>query len=105
MVDLIKKTQAQGVIFISGDMHWAEFGRQTNDVPYPFWELTSSGLTQEWKDVSPNKYRWGRYTPLANYGVIEINWETPGPQVTLSIKNKMGVLQLQNTLGVSELHF
>ena len=57
MVDLISRTKAEGVLFISGDTHWAEISRQDDDVPYPLYDFTSSGLTETWYNMSPNAYR------------------------------------------------
>ncbi|MCH6257266.1 alkaline phosphatase family protein [Puniceicoccaceae bacterium K14] len=103
MFDTIKN--ANGVLFISGDTHWAEFSRVDFKDYYPLWELTSSGLTEEWKQVSPNKHRLGEYTHNANYGLIEIDWEAISPSVTLSIKNSDGNIQFQNTIRISDLKF
>jgi len=43
MIDLIAKTQANGVIFVSGDRHWADLSVQTEGVPYPLFALTVDG--------------------------------------------------------------
>ncbi|MDQ8202282.1 alkaline phosphatase D family protein [Pelagicoccus sp. SDUM812003] len=102
---LIEKARAHGTFLISGDTHWAEFSRLDLKTGYPLWELTSSGLTEEWSDVSPNKNRIGRPYSKANYGLIEISWNAPQPQVTLSVKNVNGRIEMQNTIVLSDLKF
>lgn len=46
LIDLIRRKQASGVIFISGDTHYAELTKLDVNVPYTLWDLTSSGLTE-----------------------------------------------------------
>ena len=43
LFDLIKKTKANGVFFISGDMHVAEMYRSTKTA-YPLYDITASGM-------------------------------------------------------------
>lgn len=105
LFETIKQARAEGAILISGDTHWAEFSRLDLDGGYPLWELTSSGLTEEWAEVSPNKNRVGQPWAKANYGLIEIFWDRPSPQVTLSIKDVTGRIRIQNTILLSELAF
>lgn len=105
MLKTIQKTKANGIIFLSGDTHWAEFSKISPEIGYPLWELTSSGLTEEWKQVSPNKHRIGPFTHKANYGLIDLNLSAPNPTITLSIKNADGLIQIQNTLSLSDLQF
>lgn len=85
---------------LSGDTHWSEFSRVDGAVPYPLWEMTSSGLTEEWKDVSPNRHRIGEYYNLANYGLIEIDWEADEPVLTFSIRDVNGQPVLQQDIPV-----
>ena len=43
LFDLISSTKANGVVFVSGDMHTAQLFKAT-DTPYPFYDLTASGM-------------------------------------------------------------
>ena len=48
----IRAAGATGVVFLSGDTHWAELSRVDpvdSGVPYTLWDLTSSGLNQAWQ--------------------------------------------------------
>jgi alkaline phosphatase D len=72
MLDLIKKTEANGVVFISGDVHWGEISKMENDKTYPIYDVTSSGITQTWYNIEPNKNRVGTALAQNNIGLIEI---------------------------------
>jgi len=87
---LIKKYKINGVVIISGDTHWGEVSALKEDQDYPLWEVTSSGLTQEWKYVSPNKNRVGNPINTVNYGEILIDWQLEDPTIQLSLKDKQG---------------
>jgi len=45
LLDLIKKTKASGVLFLSGDVHYGEISRLTIPNLYPLYDITSSGLS------------------------------------------------------------
>ena len=53
MVDLIQETKANGVIFISGDVHWGEISRRSVKGGYDLYDVTSSGINRDWREVSP----------------------------------------------------
>ncbi len=58
LYDLIGKTQAQGVLFLSGDVHFTETSK-TDQGPYPLYDFTSSSLSEgvpEWA-AAVNRYR------------------------------------------------
>jgi len=106
MIDLITKTRAEGVLFISGDTHWAELSRQSRGVPYPLYDFTSSGLTQTWHNVSPNAHRLPNclYTE-ENFGVVEINWQVPDPMIVLQARDISGKPVFERSILLSELSF
>lgn len=104
LLDLIEKHRVEGLFIISGDTHWAEFSRLDNAVGYPLWEATSSGLTEEWKEISPNRHRIGRAFHHHNYGLIEIDWNASEPFMSVSIRDESGGILLQNNLRLSDLH-
>ncbi|AXV65505.1 alkaline phosphatase family protein [Pseudoalteromonas lipolytica] len=87
---LIKKHKVNGVIIVSGDTHWGELSKYQQGLDYPLYEMTSSGLTEKWKDVSPNKYRVGDYTHEVNYGDLSIDWQTTDPRIRIALKGING---------------
>jgi alkaline phosphatase D len=100
---LIKKHKVNGVLIISGDTHWGEVSKVSLKGGYPLWEVTSSGLTQEWKFVSPNKHRVGTYTSDVNYGEILIDWDVSDPKISLKIKDVKGDVFTQHTIKLSDI--
>lgn len=98
---LIKKHKVNGVIMISGDTHWGEISLVKQGLDYPLWDITSSGLTEEWKAVSPNKNRQGASTADVNYGVIDINWDVIDPTIAISLRGIEGkrVMGMETTLS------
>ncbi|WP_321393486.1 alkaline phosphatase D family protein [Emcibacter sp.] len=104
--ELIEKHRAEGVIFLSGDTHWAELSCQTDNVPYPVWDLTSSGLTETWPNVSPNVYRWNDQSFAGqNFGGIYIDWEQDDPMIVMEVRDVSGNRVLQHSILLSSLSF
>ncbi|MCJ9428615.1 alkaline phosphatase D family protein [Kordiimonas marina] len=104
MIDLINRTGAEGVLFISGDTHWAEISLQDTHVPYPLYDFTSSGLTQTWYNMSPNVYRMPgcMYTDV-NFGILEIDWNVPDPQIVMQARDVNGKPVFEKSILLSEL--
>ncbi len=80
LYDLIEKTQANGVVMISGDRHLMEVsvdrGQRNEQPPYPMWDFTSSGMTDDIRRVDePNDFRVGPVYRGTNFGEIEILWD------------------------------
>lgn len=105
LFDLINRHRVNGVFIVSGDTHWAEFSRVDEAVGYPLWEATSSGLTEEWKEISPNRHRLRHGEHRNNYGLIEINWAAEQPFMTVSIKSQDGHILLQNSMRLNALSY
>lgn len=96
---LLAQVQAEPVVIISGDVHWAEFSEIRDlDLPWPLVELTSSGLTEEWNLISPNRHRVGEAFAVANYGLIDIDWTTSPPAVRLMIKDETGEVLIDRSV-------
>ena len=105
---LINKTGANGVIFLSGDRHLAEISRiepkDHESVPYPFLELTSSGMTHAFggRDAERNRFRIGKRNFRGlNFALITINWGQD-LQITLEVKDTAGETRLDKTVCLSE---
>ncbi|TNE66133.1 MAG: alkaline phosphatase family protein [Alphaproteobacteria bacterium] len=104
MIELIDRTRAEGVLFISGDTHWAELSCQPSGVPYPLYDFTSSGLTETWYNMSPNVYRLpGHMFTKANFGAIEIDWQVPDPMIVLQARDVDGKPVFEKSLLLSQL--
>ena len=83
----VAKSKANGVLFISGDRHWAELSRLERPGDYPIYDLTSSALTQKHArgTPTPNIYRLGPTWHDANLGLITIEWKPSRPTVVLNL--------------------
>jgi alkaline phosphatase D len=101
MVELIASTRANGVVFVSGDTHWAEHSRLSDGAPYPLWDVTSSGLTEEWDQIAVNPYRVGPFTWKRNFGLLTIEWDAG--TVLSEIRNEAGRPALVQTIPFARL--
>ncbi|MGB3564773.1 MAG: alkaline phosphatase D family protein [Thermoanaerobaculia bacterium] len=105
LFDLIESTGADGVVLLSGNVHFSELSR-TDEGPYPLYDFTSSGLTHvnEEYPLAPNDYRVaGPYVDL-NFGLIEIDWEAdPSPAITFRVIDVDGSVQLEHQVHLGEL--
>lgn len=108
LFDLMAKTKANGVIFLSGDRHFAEISKmKTNSLPYPLYEITSSGLTHSWEKLEkePNQYRQGNFFKELHFGLMEIDWNSKPVSLKLQIRDKKNQVQLEQKVNLSELSF
>ena len=103
MLELLRRTKANGVLFISGDRHWAELSRLDRPGEYPLYDLTSSALTEEHKrgTPTPNRFRDGPTCHDTNVGMIQIDWTSRGPQVLLQVLDSHGVERIGKHLSFS----
>jgi alkaline phosphatase D len=103
MLNLIRQTRANGVLFISGDVHVGEVSRLQPPGLYPLWDVTSSGLTEVWRAAPPNRHRVGPAVLARNFGLISINWNAPSPVLTLELWAEDGAPLVTHSLTLSEL--
>ncbi len=105
MLDLIKSKKANGVIFISGDVHYAELSRVTTKDLYPIYDLTSSGITSTWDFATPNDNRIDGPVMENNFGIVKIDWSKPDPQIDLQIHDVTGKVRISKSIVLSDLQF
>jgi alkaline phosphatase D len=101
MLALIRKTKAEGVIFISGDVHYGELSIERSDSLYPIHDLTSSGITQSWSKVSGNGNRIGEAVVDNNFGMIEIDWDAQ--LLWLVLTDAYGKERIRHKVAFSEI--
>ncbi len=105
LVNLFGSTKANGVILLSGNVHFAEISK-TNKGPYPFFELTSSGMTHvnEVYAAAPNSHRVKGPFTETNFGLVKINWDaTPSPVISLAIISTKGDTIFYESIPLSDL--
>ena len=105
MVQTIRDTKANGVVFISGDVHWGEISKRDFDDVYPLYDVTASGLTMDWHNTEPNKFRVGEVWRKNHFGMIEVDWSADDPKVTMQIIDVDGAVQNTHSVSLSDLQF
>ena len=103
LFDLIRRKRANGLVFLSGDIHYAELSKYDLNVPYPLWDLTSSGLTEEWRVPTPNANRASEVVADANFGWIDIDWRGAATTLSLGITDATGRPRMSWNLPLAEL--
>ena len=106
LFDLLAKTQAKGVLLLSGDRHWAELSSRVDGVPYPLYEVTSSSLNQPHPRGTPtvNRFRavpetWHR----ENFGQLVIDWSHSDPTIQMQVRDAQGTLRISKQVTLSQL--
>jgi len=105
MTQLIKKTRAEGVIFISGDVHYAEISKRQFDQLYPIYDFTSSGITSTWDFPTRNKYRIEGPVMENHFGLITINWSSVIPSIKMEVIDIDGNQRIEYTFLLDQLSF
>lgn len=106
LFDVISETKAEGVILLSGDRHWSEFSRVTENAPYPLYDFTSSSLNQIHPRGTPteNRFRVSETTyHKENFGEIEIDWAGAETSLTVSIRDLEGKVKIAERVLLTEL--
>jgi len=101
MLALLQKTKANGVFFISGDVHYAELSKMENQLTYPIYDLTASGLTQSWHFATPNKNRIAGPVMENHFGLLDFNLTRK--KVSLKIIDRDNQLSINHVLDLREL--
>lgn len=101
LLALIKQHRAEGMLVLSGDMHYGEISRL--DVPgsYPLWDITSSGLTEVWPVPTPNARRTQPVLAERNFGLLELDWEAG--LLRASICDEQGQAKRQVQIRLADL--
>ena len=97
---------ATGVIFVSGDRHKAELSMMDAGLGFPVYDLTASGLNKgfrRWWWFEANRHRvavmrWGN-----SFGVIDIDWGQPDPEIRLEARFADGERAIQHRIRLSTL--
>lgn len=106
LYDLIQKTDAGGIVILSGDAHFGEISRlRETSFGYPLWEITSSGLTESWPDPGPNPYRLGEPVRETNFGLLHINWRSRDPLLVFEIHSTSGKRPAQRSTYLSMIQW
>ena len=106
MLELIARTKAHGIVFLSGDRHWCEVSRVDGPLGYPLYDFTASSMTQVHPrgTPTPNDYRFLKKTyHQPNVGRLHIDWQLDDPSLSFQIVDVAGATQLEHQIQLSEL--
>lgn len=116
LLETIRKTKAEGVVFLSGDRHLSEIAKLPADDPlgvgYPLFDVTSSSLNTPSGNLTKsgvrfaneiNRYRVGLTYFDVNFGMVLVDWQQPDPVVRLQVREEQGAVILQQRLTLSQL--
>lgn len=105
--DLLSRVKPNGVVLISGDRHASAIYKETENVPYPIWELTASSLNRPLIDmvknivIEPGPKRMGEPFYGANFGIIDIDWAQQ--QLLLQVRDNKDRVVRAETVNLGDL--
>lgn len=102
LLRMIAQSGAGGVIFLSGDRHIGALYREARGLPYPLYEITSSGITHPWRDAheaGPN--RLGSLVTQPHFGSILVDWTAR--VLHLGLRGQDGVVLHNRTMVFEHL--
>ena len=109
LLDLVAKTGARNIIFLSGDRHLGEISRW-NDLPMaqPIYDITSSGMTHHAQDNffhsftgEKNRFRCGKNFVDLNFGLITFDWDAVPPTATLQIRDAGNAIHAEEKVSLA----
>nr|WP_299384200.1 alkaline phosphatase D family protein [Allomuricauda sp.] len=104
MLDLIQKTKANGIFFISGDVHYSEISKLETDF-YPIFDFTSSGLSSTWKYATPNKNRIEGAIMDNHFGLITIDWARENTEIKMETWDIHDNQRIEYTIPLQSIQF
>ena len=105
LFDMISDTEAEGVLFVSGDGDHAELSAISDRAPYPLYDLTAGPMNRETGEpiAEINRYGISDVVRDNNFGLITIDWSAPNPTVALEIRDEQNRTRTQHTISLSAL--
>lgn len=104
LFDLVRRTEATGVVFLSGDRHAAFLYEEEGVLPYTAAELTSSSLNVSFLDSTDERdsRQIGAGFTQENFGSVAIDWAAKS--LSLAIHDNAGSEIQTHTVDFSEIH-
>ncbi len=106
----IRKSGAENLFILSGDRHSSAIYQRKDVIDYPLFEATSSSVNLPasiWRAqsndsfIEPGPHRLGTMIYEANYGMVEIDWNSN--KVDVSIRGENGVTYLAEKIDLTTL--
>lgn len=105
LLELIKKTNASGVLFLTGDVHYAEISKLNEPNLYPIYDITSSGLSSTWHFATPNKNRIEGPITENHFGLLTIYWHEENPELKMEVWDIHDNQRIEHTIKLDEISF
>lgn len=105
LVQLIHHARANHVVFISGDVHYAEISKFEHSDSYPLYDITSSGLSSTWQFATPNQHRIEGPIMDNHFGLLTINFAEKDPHVVAEIWDIRGNQRVEHIIPFAEIRF
>ena len=105
MLQIIDKTKANGVLFISGDVHYLEISKLNSNITYPIYDFTSSGLSSTWEFATPNSNRIEGPVMENHFGLITIEWDTKETIIKMETWDIKENQRIEYSIPLKELQF
>lgn len=100
-INLIKKTRAERVLFLTGDVHYAEISKIHPSDMYPLYDVTASGLSSTWLFATPNKNRIEGPVMDNHFGLLHIYPDS----IVAEIRDVQNTVRIRRTIQAHELTF
>ncbi len=105
LIQLVSKTKADHLIFITGDVHYGEISKFEHPDTYPIYDVTSSGLSSTWKFATPNKNRIEGPIMDNHFGLLTVDFDHESPRVKAEIWDIRGNQRVEYTIPLDEIRF
>lgn len=111
LIDFIREEKIPGVVFLSGDRHYAELLRRTDPGMYPLYDFTSSSLTAGYakpapiEDNNPARVPGTLVVEKHNFGLLEFSGPRTARVLTMTCVNTEGRELWRQEIKASELQF
>ena len=105
MLKLVKNTKANGVLFLTGDVHYAEISKLEHKGQYPIYDITASGITSTWLYATPNDNRIEGPVMDNHFGLIRIDWNQKDPGIKMEIWDVRDNQRIEYSIRLSEISF
>lgn len=105
LVQLIKKTQANHLVVLSGDVHYAEISKYEHPDAYPLYDITASGLSETWTFATPNKNRIEGPIMDNHFGLLTITFSDHQSNIMAEIWDIRGNQRVEYTIPFDEISF
>jgi alkaline phosphatase D len=109
LFDLIAKTGARNVIFLSGDRHLGEISKMSDpQLSQPIYDITSSGMTHHARDSffhsftrEANRFRCGHNFVDLNFGLVSFDWNAVPPVALLQIRDAANAVKVEEKVQLT----